>query len=387
MASITLRIPKGSPLTNLEVDNNFANLNTYKTEIGGDISGNVLAPTVSRIQGRQVSNVAPANAQAYVWISGNNQWEPGNVVGIAHFVETNNILYSYSAFTATDITNVNVNIDAVFSPKGTGASVAHITTNDATGGDKRGEYATDFQKHRSVKEQVASGNYSVIVGGRNNKASGLHSSILSGIDNEASGSYSVNVSGAESKASGTYSSTLGGYQSNANSNYSTVIGGRKGTSRGITGYTVFPANNIPIANEEGASQAGLLVLGTETDSSFKKSLTSDSGSPAYTNQFYPAYNTTVGVRGLVVARQVGGINGSPGDSRVWSFEGSVSKSSNGVLSVVGEIVIHKLPETANTLYWDIEVISQSGILKVNVTGENDKTIRWVCRLDTVEVGN
>ena len=150
---------------------------------------------------------------------------------------------------------------------------------------------------------------------------------------------------------------------------------------------MFPASNIPIANEEGASQAGLLVLGTETDSSFKKSLTSDSGSPAYTNQFYPAYNTTVGVRGLVVARQVGGINGSPGDSRVWSFEGSVSKSSNGVLSVVGEIVIHKLPETANTLYWDIEVISQSGILKVNVTGENDKTIRWVCRLDTVEVGN
>lgn len=79
MANITLRLVKGSPLTNAEVDNNFSNLNISKIEIGGDISGNIFVPVISGIQGRSISNIAPSNGQALVWISGNNKWEPGNV--------------------------------------------------------------------------------------------------------------------------------------------------------------------------------------------------------------------------------------------------------------------------------------------------------------------
>jgi hypothetical protein len=84
---------------------------------------------------------------------------------------------------------------------------------------------------------------------------------------------------------------------------------------------------------------------------------------------------------------VGGTGGSIGDSRVWSFEGSIAKDSSGNLSEVGEIVIHKLPESANTLTWDIDIVSEDGTFKVKVQGESTKTIRWVCRLDTVEVTN
>lgn len=38
MSTITLRNTKGSPLTNTEVDNNFANLNADKAEKGNNLS-------------------------------------------------------------------------------------------------------------------------------------------------------------------------------------------------------------------------------------------------------------------------------------------------------------------------------------------------------------
>lgn len=38
MAVVTLRLVKGSPLTNQEVDDNFSNLNTAKLEAGANLS-------------------------------------------------------------------------------------------------------------------------------------------------------------------------------------------------------------------------------------------------------------------------------------------------------------------------------------------------------------
>ena len=78
MANVTLRLVKGTPLTNQEVDNNFSNLNIFKTEIGGDLGGNVLYPTVIGIRGRSVTSDAPANTQVLVWSDTANAWTPGN---------------------------------------------------------------------------------------------------------------------------------------------------------------------------------------------------------------------------------------------------------------------------------------------------------------------
>lgn len=382
MTQLTLRLVKGTPLTNQEVDDNFSNLNIYKTEIGGDLSGNVLSPTVSGVQGRQVADVDPAEGQVLVWTSG--VWSPGTVDGIEYFVENANIVLEYSQFSAY---GSPTNLDAVFSAKGTGATLAQPPTGDTANGNPRGDYATDWQKHRSVSSQVASGNYAVVSGGRNNTGLGIYSVVAGGISNNASGSYSSVAGGAENIASAQYSFTMGGYQNVSNSDYAVVIGGRKGNTRSIVGYTVFPASNIPIANESGASQAGLLVLGCETSDASVTTMTSNSATPAANNQLYPPINSTVGVRGLIVGRMVGGSGGSVGDSRVWSFEGSIAKDGAGNLSEVGEIVVHKLPESANTLNWDIYVVSEDGTFKVKVQGESSKTIRWVCRLDTVEVTN
>ena len=80
MANLTLRLVKGVPLTNAEVDSNFSNLNISKVEIGRDLSGNIYYPVVSGIQGRDVSSTAPSNAQVLTWLTASNAWAPASII-------------------------------------------------------------------------------------------------------------------------------------------------------------------------------------------------------------------------------------------------------------------------------------------------------------------
>ena len=48
--------------------------------VSGDISGSILSPTVTKIQGRDVSSSAPASDQVLKWSSGSNAWVPGEAV-------------------------------------------------------------------------------------------------------------------------------------------------------------------------------------------------------------------------------------------------------------------------------------------------------------------
>ncbi len=63
---------------------------------------------------------------------------------------------------------------------------AQVPDGDIAGGDKRGEYATDFQRQRALTSQVASGGYSVISGGGSNTASGIYSTVSGGFGNTVS---------------------------------------------------------------------------------------------------------------------------------------------------------------------------------------------------------
>ena len=80
MTDITLRLVKGSPLTNSEVDNNFSNLNITKVELGGDLTNTISVPLVGGLQGRTVANVDPSTGQALIWISSESSWKPGNIL-------------------------------------------------------------------------------------------------------------------------------------------------------------------------------------------------------------------------------------------------------------------------------------------------------------------
>lgn len=77
MATLTLRIPKGSPLTNAELDDNFIQLDQTKIQLGGDIGGSTSSPTVISLRGRTLSSAVPTTGQAIVW--NGSAWIPQTV--------------------------------------------------------------------------------------------------------------------------------------------------------------------------------------------------------------------------------------------------------------------------------------------------------------------
>lgn len=89
-----------------------------------------------------------------------------------------------------------------------------IATNDgALAGNTRGEYSVDLQTKRSNAAKVASGGYSIIFGGYNNRATQFTSFVSSGSGNSAT-QYNSGV--------------LGGKSLNSTSNYATALSGNKG---------------------------------------------------------------------------------------------------------------------------------------------------------------
>lgn len=104
MAAITLRLTKGSPLTNSEVDANFTSLDQAKVELAGDIGGgSTSSPLVIRIQGRAVSSSAPTTGQTLVWDG--LKWAPGisglgtsTVVSTSIATQSQSFPYAFSAY-------------------------------------------------------------------------------------------------------------------------------------------------------------------------------------------------------------------------------------------------------------------------------------------------
>ena len=137
---------------------------------------------------------------------------------------------------AASTTNANL----VIAPNGTGALIADIPDGTLTGGAARGENAVDLQTIRSNQNQVASGNYSTISGGQNNRAhTGTHGTVTGGFTNVASGNYAT--VGGESSTSSGQTSTAFGYQVTASGQASTFLG-NQGTSSGSYSFAAGSAH-------------------------------------------------------------------------------------------------------------------------------------------------
>ena len=78
-----------------------------------------------------------------------------------------------------------------------------------TSGGTRGVRAVDLQSSRSATTRVASGNYAVIGGGKENTASGTFSTVPGGGYGTASGFYAVALGGVYNKATGNFSLAAG----------------------------------------------------------------------------------------------------------------------------------------------------------------------------------
>jgi hypothetical protein len=340
----------------------------------------------------------------------------GSGGGLTYFIESQSITSPNATVPVQALTATNASyteIDVAIVAKGTGATLAQVPDGTTTGGNKRGANATDWQKLRTAASQVASGSRSVISGGVYNTASGSNSAVGGGGTNQASGSYSsvfggnnnlanqayAGVFGGDSnQATNTYavvlggnnnqatgdSSAIGGGRDNlANGNGSFVSGGYRGSARGIVGYHVFPACNVPIAASNGVTQSGLLLLARQTTSNTATVLASNTSAAGTTNQVILPNNSAYSFSGEVIA----GVTGA-GDTSRWTIAGAIKRGANAAsTAMVGTPTVTMTHNDAGASAWTVAVTADTtnGGIKVEVTGAASTTIRWVCKINTTEM--
>lgn len=338
--------------------------------------------------------------------SGVLTWEAaGSGGGLTKFTEAestsapNNIVYVDSLTAAAASTNADVAII----PKGSGALLAAIPDSTATGGNKRGTYAVDWQMVRSTNAQVASGSYSTIGGGNINTASGGSSTVGGGYSNTASGNYSsisggynnttsssssIIGGGVSNTASGSYSiigggvsntasggsSTVGGGDSNtASANYSTVSGGYYGKAdkHGQQSYS-----SGPFATGGDAQRSTLLARNVTTDDTTSELFLNGSS-----NRCTIATDTTWTFSITIVARCTDADNESFGAKH----EGVIDNNA-GTVALVGTVTETILgDDSTGTWTVTVDADNTNDALRIQATGEAAKTIRWVARIELTEV--
>lgn len=289
-------------------------------------------------------------------------------------------------------TNAATNVDAAITAKGTGATVAQVADNSTTGGNKRGMYATDWQKSRSAAAHVASGTYSVIGGGRNNTASGSDAVVAGGTNNTAIGNYSAIAGGSGNAANANYSTVAGGQTNVASGTNASVGGGFGNTASGT--YSYIPggvyASTLGLDSvgarasgrftNAGDAQAMCAVLRRSTTDATPGTMTHEGGtggttSASATNQLVLPNNSAMAIKATVIARQ-----NSTGDTASWDVVFTIKRGSNAAsTAIVGTVSAASIAADSGAAAWTIGVTANTtfGCPTFTVTGEASKSIMWV----------
>ena len=266
--------------------------------------------------------------------------------------------------------------------------------NDATGtssfvgGGASNDASASHSTIAGGNNNTASQQYCFIGGGNGNTASGgTRITICGGDGNIASGGSRSFIGGGESNTvSADYTTISGGMDNVADAPYSTIVGGRRGDTRGTRGKIVFPACTDPVdSNTTGATQAALLVVGANTTDATTTTLRSDAASASATNQCVlenggSLYAFTI----TVVGRET-----STGHYASIKFEGVIDKqdsSSNVTIRTTPTKTV--LATNGDGSNWDaaVDADTTNQALRVKVTGEASTTIKWVAKIDTIELG-
>jgi hypothetical protein len=219
----------------------------------------------------------------------------------------------------------------------------------------------------------ASSTHAVAIG-RQVEATGS-TSFATGYGSVASATYSYAM-GYSNTASGQNSWALGG-NNTASSVYSFASGGYANASgRGKRAHSSGTFGGV------GDSQTGKMVLRRATTDATATVLTADNVAASTSNQVILPNYSTYAFTALVVARRTDANDESAG----YEFKGVVDRNATAATTaLVGTVTKTVLAE--DTSAWDCEVTADTtnGGLAFTVTGEENKTIRWVATVWTTEV--
>jgi len=226
-----------------------------------------------------------------------------------------------------------------FNPPGSSAPAWSIQRG---GGDPRGLHAVDLQSARAQATQVASGDYSVIGGGRNNTASSTYATVGGGVNNTASGNRATVGGGRSNTASGDDATVGGGFLNTASGDLATVGGGRSNTASG---------NLVTVGGGEGnTASSGYATVGGgggNTASGFAATVGGGGGNTAsgddatvgggYQNTASAQYATVGGGRGNTASGSafVGGGRGNTASGSGATIGGGLLNTASALYAIVG----------------------------------------------------
>ena len=307
------------------------------------------------------------------------------------------------------VKGTEVHIDLLLEAKGAGATVAQVPNGTVASGNKRGMYATDWQKSRQNATEVASGDYASIGGGTSNTASGSYATIGGGTYNTASGSYESIGGGVRNTASGnyvsigggvdntvygsyasicggrdntvgvSYASIGGGYQNTASGENSTIPGGKYATTNGIQGLLSYGFAGGTL----GQNQMSFFGGRADTANGTPTRITANAGAASASNQLTLRTNSVFRVRGTVVAR-----NTSTNAAKEWTFEALIKRgASASATAIVGTPTITSTFADTAAASWAIAISADTtnGALAITGTGAASTSIRWTAVVHSIEV--
>jgi len=266
-------------------------------------------------------------------------------------------------------TGGTTNVSASIVPKGTGAFCLAVPDSSATGGNVRGDNAVDLQTSRGAATQVASGQYSSILGGNSNTASGTAStacgttSIASG-NRSFAGGEGITASGRSSFAYGAGGSASGYYAVAWGENVSANRHAMHAHSGGL-----FSAN--------GDAQKTTDVLKRKTTNATPTTLLLGDGSSRL---------TVASGKILFANILISGIK-SDGSAAACYKRKVAIKNVGGTTSLVGsvETIGTDIEDNAST---DVTITADNtkDALDISVTGIAAETWRWVAVVEGLEIG-
>lgn len=324
-------------------------------------------------------------------------------------------------------TNAASVVDVALTPKGAGALSAHVADSTSTGGNKRGANSVDWQTTRSTAARAATGANSVIGGGEHNTASSNSSTVGGGSTNTASGNKSTVPGGDTNTASGSNSTVGGGVSNTASTNggviaggganiasggnypsigggsgntasgsYSTVPGGidnlasgdysiawgREATTRGLKAMYAWSSSGL--FSTKGTAQYGRYNFKNRTSDATATVLDTDGGTPNSTTSLVLPNDSVYTFTMHVSAHHQGNTAGAG-----FIIHGCVRRGANAAsIVLVGTAVTQTFNETGSTAWTAVVGVDTTlGSLKLTVTGEAAKTIRWNVIVHTSEVAD
>ena len=237
-------------------------------------------------------------------------------------------------------------------------------------------------------------NYSVIAGGELNNIGllGLYVTIGGGNNNSTSASADyVTIAGGRDNVGGTtsshfYATVGGGYNNSVEARSATIPGGEDNTAGGdysmVSGYGGISTQKSELVMgrtpraANGDCQTRILTLGITTTSATSANL-SDDGATDTGGSIYVPLNTTMSVKGHVIARKSDGTV-----SARWSVDALAHRGASGNAIIDGQTVTEDFGLTSG---YSVAFTAGSGGFKLTATGAASTTLYWGSTLSIIEV--